>query len=121
MENLENLDSVWGRQSISGEFFLNEGDVLDSKWKGGEFINAHISGGSVTCSLFENCTFKNTTFENVYMDNVDFVRCHFDNFKMINCSRDAMEMRECTGSPPTLIGAKEPRPGWENLPSRPPG
>ncbi|MEK7218943.1 MAG: pentapeptide repeat-containing protein, partial [Patescibacteria group bacterium] len=99
---MEYLDSIWGKPQVNGQFYLNEGDILDSRWKGGIFIDVHISGGSLTGSFFEDCTFKNTTFENVYMDDVDFNRCHFENFKIINCSREGMEMRECTGSPPML-------------------
>ena len=71
-------------------------------------------------SIFKNCTFKNTTFENIYLDHVDFVRCRFENFTILNCSREGMEMRECMGTPPTLIGDKAPRPGWENR-KPPPG
>ncbi len=118
---MEYLDAVWGKPSITGEFYLNEGDILDSLWKGGKFTDVRIAGGSMNCSLFENCTFTNTTFENIYLEHVDFVRCHFENFKIINCTREGMEMRECTGSPPTLIGTKAPGyslhvmqypPGW---------
>ncbi len=74
----------------------------------------------MNCSLFEECVFQNTTFENIYLEHVDFVRCHFENFKIIDCSREGMEMRECTGNPPTLIGTKAPRPGWEDK-TLPPG
>lgn len=104
---MENLDSVWGRKRVGGKFFLEEDAILDDVWKNGELIDLHVSGGSLTGSLFEDCTFRNTTFENIYLDHVDFVRCHFENFRIIHCSKDGMEMRECTGSPPTLIGTKE--------------
>ncbi|OIO55566.1 hypothetical protein AUJ46_01190 [Candidatus Peregrinibacteria bacterium CG1_02_54_53] len=118
---MENLDAVLSRQHFSGEFILSEkGYSLDYPWKNREFIEAHVTGGSMTGSLFEDCTFRNTTFENIYMDDVDFVRCRFENFRIINCSRDGMEMRECTGSPPIMIGTKEGPPGWRDRPP-PPG
>ncbi|MFA5273345.1 MAG: pentapeptide repeat-containing protein [Candidatus Peribacter sp.] len=121
MENPDNqLYRIWGKPHLSGKYIIEEGHILDDVWKKGEFVDVYVSGGSMTGSLFEHCTFRNTTFENIYMDDVDFVRCHFDNFQIINCSRDGMEMRECTGSPPTLIGTKEGPPGWRDQP-HPPG
>ncbi len=103
---MQHLDSAWGELELSGKFFLDEGDVLDSVWKNGKLHDAEISGGSLTGSVFEDCTFTNVTFTNIFMDDVDFVRCHFENFRIVNCSREGIEMRECTGSPPTLIGTK---------------
>ncbi|MFA6259658.1 MAG: hypothetical protein WCX29_03570 [Candidatus Peribacteraceae bacterium] len=118
---MERLDAHLDRKHFSGEFALPEEEYsLDYTWRKQEFINAHITGGSLMGSLFEDCVFNNTIFENVFIDDVDFVRCHFDNFKIINCSREGMEMRECTGNPPTLIGTKAPRPGWEDK-TLPPG
>jgi hypothetical protein len=117
---MEPLDPVIGNSLIKGEYFLREREILDFPWRKTEFIEAKISGGSMTDSLFEDCIFKNTIFENIYLDHVDFVRCRFENFQIINCSREWMEMRECTGSPPTLIGTKEPPLSRNNKPF-PPG
>ncbi|MEK7217974.1 MAG: hypothetical protein AAB728_00760 [Patescibacteria group bacterium] len=117
---MENLNDCLSYERFEGDFFLTEdGYSLDFPWKKKAFIGAHISGGSLTCSLFEDCTFKNTTFENIFIEHVDFVRCHFDNFRIINCAHEGMEMRKCTGSPPTLIGTKAPSPGWQNKPLPP--
>lgn len=107
MSNVEPFDAVIGNSTIQGEYSLREREILDYPWKKTVFTDAAVSCGSMTGSLFEECTFQNTTFENIYLDHVDFVRCHFENFRIINCSRDGMEMRECTGSPPTLIGTKK--------------
>ncbi|MDD4319085.1 MAG: pentapeptide repeat-containing protein [Candidatus Peribacteraceae bacterium] len=117
---MESFDAVVGKKHITGEYFLQENEILDYPWKKTTFNDARVSGGSMTASLFEDCIFKNTTFEHIYLDDVDFVRCHFENFKIINCSHDAMEIRECTGSPPTIIGTKEPRSGSRNM-TFPPG
>ena len=118
---MEYLDKVLSQPLIQGEFYLKEGDILDYLWKNQEFIEAHVTGGSMIDSSFEDCTFRNATFENIFMDEIDFVRCHFENFRIINCSRDCMEMRECTGSPPTMIGTKEGPPGWREKTTYPPG
>ncbi|MDD3896851.1 MAG: hypothetical protein PHU04_03350 [Candidatus Peribacteraceae bacterium] len=103
---MELIDSIIGKDHITGDFFLQEKEILDFPWRGTVFDEAKILGGSMMGSLFENCTFTNTTFENIHLDHVDFVRCHFESFKIINCSKDGMEIRECIGSPPTMTGTK---------------
>lgn len=104
---MQNLDAALGLQKLTGEFMLEENHVLDYAWKQTEFVDAYVVGGSLTGTLFENCTFINTTFKNIYLDHTDFIRCHFGKFSIVDCSHSGMEMRDCTGSPPTIVGSKE--------------
>jgi uncharacterized protein YjbI with pentapeptide repeats len=116
---MDHLSSALGNSTIKGLFTLKEGEVLDSTWKNVVFTDATISGGSLTGSVFEKCTFKNVVFDTVYLDDVDFIQCQFENVSIQNCTHEGMEMRDCIGPPPTIMGTKEKIAGWENLPIPP--
>lgn len=95
---MTNLDSVLNNSEITG-VFQDDQSVLDFHWKGKKFHTAHVTGGSVSGSRFEDCSFTNVTFENVVLDHVDFIRCTFNHFQIVHCSHQGMEIRECSGEP----------------------
>lgn len=102
---MKHLDEALDMPELTGDFSIGENAVLDYPWKNKIFRKTHVQGGSLSGSLFQECSFVDTTFENVILDHVDFVRCSFDGFRIINCSLNGIELQECTGTPPTITGS----------------
>jgi uncharacterized protein YjbI with pentapeptide repeats len=89
-QSMAEFEAAKNRGYVRGIFHLN--GVLDATFTDVVFDEATLIGGSLSCSEFERCTWKDVKIVGTVLEFVEFRNCTIRDLTLRNCWIDQLEI-----------------------------